>query len=203
MIKLTKAQRDQLIAVAIGAVAIMAALWYLVIVAQGKELAVVQANCKTMRTKLDAASDKVKQAEEKNLELTNCLATLHQREATFAPAHEPYSWMVEVMARFSLPAEEVLRYKSVSNIEPKPPEISDKGVIAGFPYKWARFHITGQGHYHDFGKFVADFENAFPYFSIQNLEISVPGIRQAQDPDMLAYSFDVVTPQLSSGAETK
>lgn len=203
MIKITKTQRDQLIAVAFAAVAAMAALWYFVVVAQGKELAATQASCVKMLTKLTDASAKVHRAEKIGLELTNCMQQLSQREATFAPAREPYSWMVDVMRRFYLPAEDVHRYKSVSNIDFKPPEISEKGIIGDFPYKWARFHVTGEGHYHDFGKFIANFENNFPYFTIQNLEISVPGLRQAQDPDMLAYSFDIVTPQMNSGAETK
>jgi hypothetical protein len=92
-------------------------------------------------------------------------------------------------------------YKTVAIADIKPPEISDKGVIAGFPYKWAKFHITGEGHYHDFGKFIADFENAFPFFRIENLDIGVPGLRK--DVDMLSYSFDIVTPQVPAAAETK
>jgi len=201
MIKLTKAQRDQLIAVAIGAVGVMAALWYFVVLAQGRELAATQASSVKMRTKLKDASAKVIQAENVSRELTNSLEKLKAREATFAPEHEPYSWMVGVMGHFYLPANDLHRYKTVSNIDFKPPEISDKGVIGGFPYKWAKFHITGQGRYHDLGKFIADFENAFPYFRIQDLDIGLPSVRQ--DPDMLAFSFDVVTPQVGSGAETK
>jgi hypothetical protein len=203
MIKITKTQRDQLIGVAAGAVAVMAALWYFVILAQDKELAVTKTNCVKMRTKIKDASAEVSRAEKIGLELTNCMQQLSQREATFAPAREPYSWMVEVMGRFYLPPGDVKRYKTVSIIDYKPPEISEKGVIGDFPYRWARFHITSEGHYHDFGKFIANFENTFPYFAIQNLDISVPGLRQAQDPDKLSFSFDVVTPQLPSGAETK
>ena len=183
--------------------ALIAALWYLVIVAQGKTLAGITADCARMRTKLGAASDKVRRADQVSHEWTNSMEKLAQREATFAPAREPYSWMGAVLRHFAAPAEDIHRYKSITNLDFKPPEISDKGVIGGFPYKWARFHITGEGHYHDFGKFLANFENAFPYFSLQNLDVFVPDIRQTQDPDMLAYSFDIVTPQLSSGAETK
>ncbi|MGD0412173.1 MAG: hypothetical protein ABSC18_10765 [Verrucomicrobiota bacterium] len=203
MIKITKTQRDQLIGVAAGAVAVMAALWYFVILAQGKELAVTQANCVKMRTKIKDASAEVSRAEKIGLELTNCMQQLSRREATFAPAREPYTWMVGLMGDFAVPPKEVHHYKTVSISDVKPPDISERGVIGDFPYKWARFHITGEGHYHDFGKFIANFENNFPYFAIQNLDIFVPDIRQSRDPDMLAYSFDVVTPQLPSGAETK
>jgi hypothetical protein len=128
--------------------------------------------------------------------LTNTLERLTLREAGFAPEHEPYSWMREVMNRFYLPPNGALPFKTVSKIDFKQPEIAEKGVIADFPYKWAVFHITGEGHYHDFGKFIADFENAFPFFSIRNIDISVPTVKA--DTDMLAYSFDIVTLQVSS-----
>ena len=105
------------------------------------------------------------------------------------------------MRAFWSPGNDVHHYKTVSIADIKPPEITEKGVITAFPYKWAKFHITGEGHYHDFGKFIADFENAFPFFRIENLDISVPGLRK--DPDMLSYSFDIVTPQVPAAAETK
>jgi Tfp pilus assembly protein PilO len=201
MIKLTKAQRDQLLAVAIAAVGVMAALWYFVVLAQGRELAATRASSVKMTTKLKDASAKMIQLENVGRELTNCLEKLKAREATFAPEHDPYSWMVGVMGRFSLPASDLHRFKSVSNIDFKLPEISDKGLLGGFPYKWAKFHITGQGRYHDLGKFIADFENAFPYFRIQDLDIGLPSIRQ--DPEMLAFNFDIVAPLAPSGGETK
>jgi len=201
MTKINKTQRDQLIAVALGAVAVIACLWYLVVTAQKKELKAVNANCVKMTKTLKDASDKVRAADLVGAELAKSLDTLKQREAGFAPEHEPFSWMMEKMRNFQLPVNELHRYKSVSIADIKPPEITDKGVIRGFPYKWAKFHITGEGYYHDFGKFIADFENAFPYFRIQDLDISVPGVRK--DLDMLSYSFDIVTPQVPAAAETK
>jgi hypothetical protein len=203
MIKLTKAQQDQLISVAIGAVGVIAALWYFVILAQDKELAATKRTSASMRAKLKDASAEVRRAETVSLELTNCLEKLKQREATFAGEHDAYAWIQENMRTFSLPANDLHRYKTVSITDYKALDITDKGVIGNFPYKWARFHIIGQGRYHDFGKYIADFENTFPYFRIENLDISVPGLRQAQDPDMLSFNFDIVAPQAPGAAATK
>ncbi len=202
MTKINKTQRDQLIAVALGTAAVIACLWYLVVLAQNKQLAAADASCAKMKAKLKDAAAEVSKADKIGLDLTNNLEDLRRREVDFAPEHEPFSWMMEKMRNFQLPSNELHRYKSVSIADIKPPEITDKGgVIAGFPYKWAKFHITGEGYYHDFGKFIADFENAFPYFRIQDLDISVPGIRK--DLDMLSYSFNIVTPQVPGAAETK
>jgi hypothetical protein len=196
MTKINKKQRSQLIAVGVGALAVIAGLWCLVVRAQHTALKGKIADCAKMKEKLGNERRTVGEADIIGERLTNTLERLALREAGFAPEHEPYSWMREVMNRFYLPPNGALPYKTVTKIDFKQPEITDKGVITGFPYKWAVFHITGEGHYHDFGKFIADFENAFPYFSIRNIEISVPTVKT--DADMLAYSFDIVTPQVSS-----
>jgi Tfp pilus assembly protein PilO len=201
MTKISKSQRDQLIAVAFGAVAVIACLWYAVVLAQNKQLAAAEANCVKMRRTLKVGSDKVRQGDLVGAELAKNLEALKEREAGLAPEREPFSWMAEVLRNFWSPDNDMHHYKTVAIADIKPPEISDKGVIAGFPYKWAKFHITGEGHYHDFGKFIADFENAFPFFRIENLDIGVPGLRK--DVDMLSYSFDIVTPQVPAAAETK
>lgn len=201
MTKLTKNQRDQLIVVSIGAVAAMAALWFFVVAAQEKELAATNRKSADMRTKLSGAAEKLRQADKVSAALTNSLDVLAQREADFAPEHEPLYWMTEKLTKFVLPASDVHRYKSASILDIKAPEITDKGVITSFPYKWARFHIVGQGFYHDFGKFIADFENHFPYFRIENLDVSIPGVRE--NAETLSYNFDIVTPQVPAAPETK
>jgi hypothetical protein len=201
MSKLSKNQRDQLIAVAVGAAAVMACLWYVVVRAQGKELAKANTDCAKMMATISDASKKTRAGEATSLTLTNCLALLRQREVNFAPEHEPYYWMMETLRAFYMPGNSLHPYRTVTIGEVKPPEITDKGVIAGFPYKWARFHITGEGRYHDMGKFIADLENTFPYFRVQDIDVAVPGVRR--DADMLAFSFDLVTPQMPIESDTK
>ena len=201
MIKLTKTQRDNLIGIGIGTVGAMAALWFFVVAAQNKELDATTRKIAEMKKKLSDASTVIREADQINAELARNLDILKTREGTFAPEHDPYSWMEETTAHFLLPAGDTHRYKSATITDIKTPEIGDKGVIGSFPYKWARFHITGQGYYHDFGKFISDFENHFVYFRIENLDISTPTIRD--NPETLSYSFDIVSPQVSSAPDTK
>ena len=42
-------------------------------------------------------------------------------------------------------------------------------MLPQFPYEAAIFSVRGTAYYHQFGKFLADFENRFPYFRVQNL----------------------------------
>jgi len=201
MIKLTKTQQEHLIAIAMGTVGVIALLWFFVVGAQNKELAITNKKIADIKGKLKDASTVIHQADQINAELNHNLEILKAREATFAPEHDPYSWMEETTAHFLLPPGDTHRYKSATITDIKTPEISDKGVIGSFPYKWARFHITGQGYYHDFGKFICDFENNFKYFRIENLEVYTPTIRE--NPETLSFNFDIVTPQVSSAPDAK
>jgi hypothetical protein len=201
MMKLTKTQRDQLLAIAMGTVGVIAALWFFVVNAQYVELAATSKKIAEMKKKLTDAGAVIREADQINTELNRNLDILKAREATFAPEHDPYSWMEETTARFLLPPGDTHRYKTATITDIKTPEITDKGVIGSFPYRWARFHITGQGYYHDFGKFIADFENHFTYCRIENLEVYAPTIREV--PETLSFNFDIVTPQVSSAPDTK
>jgi len=195
MIKITKTQRDQLTGVAVGAVAGIAALWYFVVMAQQRQLDAIQKKSENMTDTLPHADILVRGDLQTGQELTNRLETLQKREADLAPEHDPYAWMIGKIGQFILPRKGV-NIRSISKVE-----ISDKGLLSHFPYKWATFHIKGVGFYREFGKFFADFENAFPYYRIQNIEISSAGL--GEDPEKLFYSFDIVTPLVPTGQEAK
>jgi hypothetical protein len=195
MIKPTKTQRDQLVGVAVGAVVVMVALWYLVVMAQQRQLRAIQVKCDKMTDSLRAGDALVRQGQQIGQQLTNLLETLQKREADLAPGHAPYDWMISKIPQF------ILTRKGVNIPSVSSPEISDKGLLPGFPYKWATFHIKGVGFYREFGKFFADFENTFPYYRIQNVEISTAGV--GEDAEKLSFSFDIVTPLVPTGQEAK
>jgi Tfp pilus assembly protein PilO len=195
MNKLTKTQRDQLIGVAVGAVAIMAALWFLVVVGQQKDLEAIKKKTNTMNETLRNADATVRGALIIGQELTNRVETLQKREADLAPGHDPNSWMIGRVNQFIAPRKGV-SVKSISTAD-----INDKGVLPHFPYPWATFHIKAVGYYREFGKLIADFENTFPYYRIQNMDISAAGV--GEEEEKLSYSFDIVTPLVPTGQETK
>ena len=56
--------------------------------------------------------------------------------------------------------------------------------------------ITHRAAYHEFGRFVADFENAFPYMRIQNIELDPAAASNASaqsDQEKLAFKMEIVT----------
>jgi Tfp pilus assembly protein PilO len=195
MNKITKAQRDQLIGIAVGAVAIMGALWYFVILAQQQQLLAIQRKTNEMNNTLRNGETLIREGIIISEQLSNRLDTLQKREADLAPGHDPNSWMISKINQFA-GARKGVTIKSISSAE-----ISDKGLLAHFPYQWATFRIKGVGFYREFGKFLADFENTFPYYRVQNMDISGAGV--GEEDEKLSYSFDVVTPLVPVGQETK
>ena len=80
------------------------------------------------------------------------------------------------------------------------PSKGEVGLLAQFPYEAANFSVRGAAYYHDFGKFLADFENQFPYFRVQNLLLGVSGESAlGAEPsarvgeEKLQFKIDIVT----------
>jgi len=196
MIKLSKAQRDQLIGIAIGTVALIGVLYYFGVTAMNRELAATRQKSADMTRKLHDAEALIRRESEIGGTLHDRSDLLAKRESQLVPDHDAYSWLRNMMNNFT-------QSRSGVRIEPSSqPEISDVGIIPKFPYRWATFHLKGTGYYHDFGDFFRDFENTFQYFRIQNLRMwanAGPGM----EPEQLTVTFDLVAPVTGSGSETK
>jgi hypothetical protein len=185
--KLSKAQRDQLLAIAMGTVGLVIALYYFGVTAMDQELAATQKKSADMRQKLHDAEALMRREGEISEMLRNRSEILNKRESELAPDRDAYAWLINTMNNF-------LQSRKGVEISPSSqPEIEDTGLIPRFPYRWATFHLKGTGYYQDFGKFFADFENTFQYFRIQNLHMLVnsgPGTEAEQ----LSVTFDLVAP---------
>jgi Tfp pilus assembly protein PilO len=187
--KLSKTQRDQMIGVAVGAVALLALLWYFGVIAKQEELTKTEKNTAQMRDTLRGAESRIGQGEDIAGQLQARVQLLEKREGMLASNIDPYSWIISTINPFILPR------KGVNMSHYSQPDISDVGIIADFPYKWATFHLEGSGYYHDFGKFFCDLENNFPYFRVQNLSVSANStVAAASEPEKLNFVFELVVP---------
>lgn len=194
MNKLTKVQRERLIMVAVGTLALMAALWYCVVQPKQVELTKTKKEISQKQDRLTKAEMVLKSAADVGTTLTNKVEALKQREDGMAPERGAYEWIINTINPF------IQSRKGVNIVTFSEPTISDQGLLPRFPYRWATFHITAVGYYQDFGKFFADFENSFPYFRIQNVDIAANTTPGSED-EKLAFSFDIVTPVVAP--ETK
>jgi Tfp pilus assembly protein PilO len=186
MNKLSKTQRDQLIGIVVGAIGLMAALWYLGVTAKQEELSKTENNTAQMKDKLRKAEATMKQGEDVASQLQARQQLLDKREEMLAPDRDAYAWIIGVINPI------IQARKGVNIYHYSQPDVSETGLFTDFPYKWATFHLEGTGYYHDFGKFFADLENNFPYFRIQDVEMSPSA--SSTDPEKIRVLFQLVVP---------
>ena len=191
MNKLSKSQREQLIGIIVGTLVLVALLWYFGVTAKQHELSKTQDNTAQTQDKLRRAENTMKQGEEIADKMSARRQILDRREAILAPDRDAYAWIISTLNPF------IQNHKGVDGFKYSQPEVIDVGLIPGFPYKWATFHVTGSGFYHDLGKFFADLENDYPYFRIQNLEISA-NVSAGTEPEKLNVAFELVAPVKAS-----
>ena len=188
MNRLPKDKRDKIIIVAVGTVVVLAALFFVLI----RPLQAKSAEIARLVTDSRASVEKGR----RTLADTNKVATaleavvsrLNAAEGAMA-AGDLYIWMIQTMNQF----------KTAHKVEI--PQISreipcEVGVLPQFPYKAAMFVVQGTAYFHDLGKFIASFENNFPYMRVQNLELEPAGTLRGgkgDDNERLSFKMDIVT----------
>ena len=187
MNKLTKTQRDQLIGIAVGTVVLMGVLWFFGVQAKQDELSKTEKDTAAMNDTLKTGEGRIRQGEEIAEKMEVRKQLLEKREAMLAPDRDDYAWIIGTINEFLRPR------KGVNIFSFSKAEVSDGGLLPTFPYKWATFHLGGSGYYNDLGKFFADLENNFPYYRVQNLEVSANATVGAE-PDKLSVAFELVIP---------
>ena len=194
MSKFSKTQRDQLIGISVGTLILVTALWFFGVMAKQQELSKTLDNTAQTQDKLHRAENTMRQGEEIAARMQARRQVLDKREAMLAPDRDAYAWILSTLNPF------IQSRKGVGNFHYSQPEVSDNGFLPSFPYKWAIFHLDGTGYYHDLGKLLADLENEFPYFRIQNLELSV-NVFAGAEPEKLNVSFELVVPVKAGDAK--
>jgi hypothetical protein len=191
MIKnLPKEKRDHLLLIAIGTVAVSLGLYFGLVKMQQRSLDRMITQTAEQQEKVGSAMRLVKTHEETAQDLEDNLAQLKSIEQTMASG-DMYSWIITTINRFR--ADRKVEIPQFSR------EIAtDVGVFPKFPYKAALFHVRGTAHFHELGKFIADFENAFPYIRVQNIDMEPAGQSAAatttptDDPEKLAFKMEIV-----------
>jgi hypothetical protein len=186
---LTKEKRDQLILTGLFTIAILAGLWYGVISLQKQKINSIVQKLSEQRTKVDNAEKLVRTAPEVQGRLDATLEKLKTIEQGMASG-DMYSWIFLTVNKFRA------NHKAVEIPQFSREVLTEVGVIPRFPYKAVMFNLRGTAYYHDLGKFLADFENSFPYFRVQNLELDPPSSSAAnagsEAGEKLAFRMEVI-----------
>ena len=190
MKNLPKEKRDRILLIAFATLAILGGVYYLLITAQSDTLANTRKKKVEEELRVSNAqrlSTSVAQLQQ-TLEVSS--ARLKAIEANMASG-DMYSWIILTMNSFKENGDYKLDIPQFSR------EVqTDVGMLAKFPYRAAVFHLRGTAYYHDFGRFIADFENAFPYIRIQNIEldpVASANANNVDEPEKLAFRMEIVT----------
>jgi hypothetical protein len=175
MARLSKEKRNRLILVITLTIALGVGLWYGIITTRKERLEETKASIRAAIDRLEKAKTLVKQADKAEAQLAAAMNKLKVVEDSMASGVDHYTWAIQLFDKARASHE-------VKIIETTRPVKGDVGLLAQFPYQATIFTVRGAGHYHDFGKFLADFENSFPYFRVQNLSLA-PGLDSSVGPD--------------------
>lgn len=193
MNKLSKDKRDKLLLICIAIIGIVAVLYFFVISDMKDEQAILNTKIVALKDKLDKSERIMRRQNDFHANLEALKKALDARQAQMPRPGEDHVWFLKIMedrrSKYNLDISEI-----------RNPEAWDPGVLPRFPFKGVSFNVTLVGLYADFGKFLADFENEFPYMRVQLVNIAPdtqaapPGATATvEDNGRLRFNFRVIS----------
>jgi hypothetical protein len=216
--RLSKEKRDRLIVVAVATAVVCIGLWWSFINESNKALAKSRAEIAEVNESIERANKWIKRWEAGwSNDYTRALADLAVKEKDMVPEGKEMSFLSEAIERVrtNRPGR-AIRFESISPailkermeamphfirfVEPGSTNRQVEWIAKGnqvllapeFPYRRnASLSYKCQGCYHDFGLFLADLENTYPYMQFQ-----VNEVKKAEQPkegeDTLRFELKVV-----------
>ena len=185
MNKLSKEKKLHLALVAIATVGVIAGLWLGLLSLQKKKLREISSKITGAQQQIEKVQKVVVEAGKIEGALNESATNLSAIEATM-PSGDLYSWMVSTLRQFNAPSYRVdLPQISV-------PSVGEVRMFSGFPYHQATVTVGGTAYFYEFGRFVADFENHFPYMRVQNVNLEPAAGANPDEREKLAFRMEIV-----------
>jgi hypothetical protein len=183
---MTKAKRSQVIGLILAFLVVLAGLGFGLINLQYDNLLALARKKSEADSKLQLMETTVNNADQVEAALTEASQELADKESTMASG-DLYSWSINTMKRFKT------GYKvEIPQFGPITPQ-TDVSLLARFPYKQATLNVGGKAYYHELGRFIADFENQYPFMRVVNLTLDVDPSAPAGERDKLSFKMDIIT----------
>lgn len=174
MNKLSKEKRDKLILIVLFSIVISVILYYLVIMVQQESIADFASKSATRQAKLDQAEQVKKRADKIHQNLEEQRKILIAKQMEMPRPEADHLWFINIM-------EERRRQYDLNVDEVRTPEPTQAGILPDFPFKAVALQVTMSGRFTDFGRFLADFENSYPYMRVELMSVQ---------PDAPTRTFD-------------
>ena len=185
MNKLSKEKKIQLALVALATLGVIGGLWMGLLSLQKKKLREISSKITNTRQEIEKVQKVIVKDDEIQAALNESATNLNAIEATM-PSGDLYSWMVSCLRQFNAPSYRVdLPQIGV-------PGISEMRMFPNFPYHQTTVSVGGTAYFYDFGKFLADFENRFPYMRVQNLNLEPAAGANPDEREKLSFHMEIL-----------
>lgn len=184
MNKLPKEKRDRIILIGMGALMVIIGLWFGLISAQQKALKLVARQIADEIDKVEKGERLIKSGPKLQEHFEAVAQALKTKEDVMASG-DLYSWFYKTLKNFQT------NYR-VEILDIKDQQLGDIKLLPNYPYKAVTFTVNMAGYYHDLGKFLADFENHFPYMRVQNVLIKQAENATPEEQEKLSCKMDIV-----------
>ena len=181
--RMSKEKRNQLILALVIALATLSGLGFGLIRYQYTSLRRAAESKQAAERKLEQMAEAVKNAGRLTVDLADAKKSLTEMESDIASG-DLYSWLITTIRKFRGPYR--VDIPSFSPIGPT----TDVNLLANFPYKQTTLNVSGTAHFHDLGRFLADFENQFPHIRLVNLNLDLDG--GASEAEMLSFKMEII-----------
>jgi len=186
MKNISKVKKQQIVIVLLAAGLVIAGLWFFVVKSQQTKLAAVRKKTLEMKQTVEKAEDLLKKSDEIENTLEIDTKALEMIEDGMASG-DIYLWLINTINKFNVA-------RKITFLDFQREILGEVGILPKFPYKAATFPVKGVGHYHELGKFLAEFENSFPYVRVQNLELTPATAKAGSDEiENLNFKFEIVS----------
>jgi|SRR6266850_1262084 len=180
--KLPKEKRNQLIGVVLVTIAVLGGLGFGLVRHQYDTLLRLADKRVIVEGKRDQMRVAIKNADRLESDLNDLKKKLAAMETDMASG-DLYSWVINTVRQFKAP------YRvDIPQFSPLGPT-TDVNLLSSFPYRQTTFSVQGTAYYHEFGRFLADFENQFPHIRVLNLSLDLDST--SQDPERLSFKMDI------------
>jgi len=184
--KLSKEKRTQLVLVVVVTVVILAGLGFAPVKSQYQSLRGLARLKRGAQDKLQQIQNTVKRAGQLEQELAQASQVLRAAEADTASG-DLYASVITTLRHFKANYQVEIPQFSPLSAE------GDVTLLGNFPYKQAVLTVSGIAHFHEFGRFLADFENQFPHVRIVNLTIDPNPSPNPEQKETISFKMDIVT----------
>ncbi|HWH71699.1 MAG TPA: hypothetical protein VNT26_20160 [Candidatus Sulfotelmatobacter sp.] len=185
MNKLSKEKRQQLVLVIMLIIGALAGLWFGLISSQNESVRKMADRKDNARRKLLLVKQTIENADQVEAQLGEASKRLTKLESGMASG-DLYFWAINTIRQFKLSYKiEIPQFSTIEG----PKEVS---LLPTFPYKQATISVGGTAYFHDFGRFVADFENQYPYIRVANLTLEPLPTAGASEREKLSFRMDLV-----------